>query len=327
MLSRQDTPVPANQPVTRPEVPRLGRGSQRPVADTTWFNCHQKGHISPNCPMKKTKVKKVRVHEDKIEILKKNEVFGAVGPHRMPITLDTGVEISVVPEEAVEPQQFNGKNRTLRSFNNTESEGKVCMITFTVGEHVLQKEAVTQPGASLGWSACLSFDLADPVEREALTMQIEQRAKMSHKETLYVPPEVREGVLISGVLIKEAQVVKTIKQKTDNNEQVPVPAAKAEAPTGETDEGLREQEENMENNTDSEKIVESKDEEVSVVEEVKKDEGQSEEILVKEEGEGSPLKGEANKEGEVELHAEKIREGMTTHEMRDETRTDPSLAS
>ena len=114
-LPRQEVPVPAQQPATRPEVPKPGRSFQRPLADTTCFNCQQRGHISPNCPMKKAKVKKVRVDEGKIEMLKHNKVFGAIGPHRMPITLETGAEVSVVPEEAVDHNQFSGKERTLRS--------------------------------------------------------------------------------------------------------------------------------------------------------------------------------------------------------------------
>ena len=76
-LPRQDTSVPAHQPQTTSDLPKPTRGSSRPLAETTCFNCHQKGHISPNCPTKRMKMKKVRVDQGKIEILKENEVFGA----------------------------------------------------------------------------------------------------------------------------------------------------------------------------------------------------------------------------------------------------------
>ena len=317
-LPRQDTSVPAHQPQTTSDLPKPTRGSSRPLAETTCFNCHQKGHISPNCPTKRMKVKKVRVDQGKIEILKENEVFGAVGPHRMPITLDTGAEITVVPEEAVQPQQFSGKSRTLRSFNNTESEGKVCMVHVKVGEHILFKEAVTQPGASLGWSACLSFNLADPVERDALTKQITERAAMSHKETLYVPPEVREGILVSGVLVKEAQVVKGVKWKPPKTEQVPLLAAAAEAPEGEIITQVEVQEDHTEDEI-------SNDEENSQEEVAEKDEGTRELNLEMAEVSAESLDGSAEEEGCKGIDAVSIREGMPRVEMAAESQSDPSL--
>ena len=148
------------------------RHTQRPLSETTCFTCHQKGHISPNCPKKPSKIKRVKVAEDKIERLKQNEVFVAVGPHRMPVTLYTGAEVTVVPEESMEPHQLSGETRTLRSFNNGESVGNVCTVDISVGDNVFKKQAVTQPGESLGWSVCLSIDLTDPAERGFLTNQI-----------------------------------------------------------------------------------------------------------------------------------------------------------
>ena len=316
-LPRQDISATVQQPLNTPEMPKPTRGTSRPLSETTCFNCHQKGRISPNCPTKRTMVK-VRVEEGKIEMLKENEVFGAVGPHRMPITLDTGAEITVVPEEAVQPQQFSGKSRTLRSFNNTESVGKVCVIHVKVGDYILQKEAVTQPGASLGWSACLSFNLADPVERDALTKQIAERAGMSHKETLYVPPEVREGMLVSGVLVKEAQVVKTVKWKSPNKEQMPLPAATAEASEGEIVTQLEDQGDRKEDEKDS-------DEETSQDEVAGKDEGTRELNLEMAEVLGESLVGSAEIEGCKGIDAVSIREGMPRVEMAAESQSDPSL--
>ena len=124
--------------------------------------------------------------------------------------MDTGAEITDIPQEAVQPHQFSGESRVLKSFNNAESSGKVCTVDVTIGNTILQKEAVTQPGASLGWSACLSLNLADPEERDILTQQIANRAGMTQQETRYLPPEVREGVLVSGIPINEAKVVRKL---------------------------------------------------------------------------------------------------------------------
>ena len=320
---RQETPAPTQLPAARPEGSKPTRGFQRPLADTTCFHCHQKGHISPNCPVKKT-VKKVRIMEDRIANLKSNEVFGSIGPHRMPITLDTGAEVSVVLEEAVEPHQFTGKERTIKSFNNTESIGKVCVIQITVGDQVLTKEAVTQPGISLDWSACLSFDLKDAEERDVLTRQIEQRAGLSQIDTLYVPPEVREGILVSGVLVKEAKIVKTVRSKIVNKVQVPVPAATAEAPESERVQQLEvqsEQEERDDGSINAElgtKDDEGERDEVAVT----TVEGKSDGALVMEEVEDGSSGGSADR---VEFPVVSIREGMPRREMAMETATDTSL--
>ena len=67
---------------------------------------------------------------------------------------------------------------------------------------------MTQPGATLGWSACLSLDMADETEGQFLLQQMRRRATLSDKDILYLPPELRDGNLVSGVLASEAVVVK-----------------------------------------------------------------------------------------------------------------------
>ena len=187
-------------------------GSERPtqrrdLSEVTCYNCRQRGHIAPNCPKRNNKVKRVKVSEDQIVSLRRNEIFGSVGPHRMPVTCDTGAEVTVVPEECVEPCQKTGETCVLRSFNDTKTTGDCCTVTITVGESSFTKKAVTQPGADLGWSVCLSLDMADPRESQFLLREMTRRAAMTTEETLYVPPEVRDGFLVSGILVQEAQVV------------------------------------------------------------------------------------------------------------------------
>ena len=329
---RQETPGTTQQPIARPEGPKPTRGVTRPGMDLTCFNCHQKGHISPNCPAKK-KVKKVRVLEDRIVSLNTNEIFGEVGPHRMPITLDTGAEVTVVPAEAVEPHQFSGETKTLRAFNNGESTGKVCTVDISFRGQVFRKQAVTQPGESLGWSVCLSLDLTDPAGREFLSEQIARRAEMSEREALYVPPEMRGGTLVSGVLVSEAKVVKKIQPKLheDSNNTVPLQSVTTEA--------LQEEDKGVANETNSMSeepvqptvvkaqgdMVESGDEEDDGAVVVNKvDEG--DEVLEKAEESGEALEGRAKTEGTLNLDVEKIREGMQCKQLADETSKDQSLA-
>ena len=48
---------------------------------------------------------------------------------------------------------------------------------------------------------------------------------MEKRDLLYIPPEVRDGYLVSGIPVEEAHVVKSVKGSKLNNTQVPVPAA------------------------------------------------------------------------------------------------------
>ena len=166
-MQRPEVPPQTQQYGVKRE-PASSNQQTRPLAEVTCFTCRQKGHISPNCPKRANKVKRVKVREDRIVSLRKNEIFGAVGPHRMPVTCDTGAEITVVPEECVEPHQKTGETCELRSFNDGKTMGDCCTVTISVGDATFTKKAVTQPGASLGWSVCLSLDMADPEEGQFL---------------------------------------------------------------------------------------------------------------------------------------------------------------
>ena len=136
------------------QVARRELGSEKPVpkrdlSEVTCYTCRQKGHMSPNCPKRANKVKRVKVSEDQIVSLRRNEVFGSVGPHRMPVTCDTGAEITVVPAECVEPHQKTGEKCVLRSFNDAKITGECCTVDITVGDSIFRKKAVTQPGLIL----------------------------------------------------------------------------------------------------------------------------------------------------------------------------------
>ena len=109
---------------------------RRDMSEVTCYNCRQRGHIAPNCPKRDNKVKRVKVCEDQIVSLRRNEIFSAVGPHRMPVTCDTGAEVTVVPEECVEPHQKTGETCVLRSFNDSKTTGECCTPWWYMVHHV-----------------------------------------------------------------------------------------------------------------------------------------------------------------------------------------------
>ena len=72
-------------------------------------------------------MKRVQIPSEKIVPLIENKLFGSVGSHRMPITCDSGADISVVPEECVMAEQFTGTKCQVDSFDKVRSTGN-CAI-------------------------------------------------------------------------------------------------------------------------------------------------------------------------------------------------------
>ena len=255
----------------------------------------------------------MKIPEDKIVSLRRNEVFGSVGPHRMPITCDTGADVTVVPDKCVEPHQRTGEFCELKAFNDSKSTGEWCMVDITVDDITFQKKAVTQLGESLGWLVCLSLDMADPTEGQFLLEKMQQRAAMSWEEILYMPPEVRDGFLVSGILAAEAEAVQVKRNvvvanvekntQTESGRQVPVQSAATEA-----QEKVAEKVE-----------VEDKAEEVGDVLVAEDDN------LVVDEAEGAPSEGSAVPEGEKDLDISSIRQVMSRSDLAEATKSDHSL--
>ena len=150
-----------HMPVGKRKEPVQTVKQERDISEVTCFRCRKKGHISPNCPLKTNRVKRIKIPEDKCVALRKNEVFGAIWGYRLPVTCDTGAEVIVVPAECVLPHQLMGQTCELKAFNETKSVGQWCNIDIVVGQTIFSRKAVTQPGATLGWSACVSLDMAD----------------------------------------------------------------------------------------------------------------------------------------------------------------------
>ena len=173
-----------------------------------------------------------------------------------------------------------------------------------------------------------------PKERTFLVHQMQKRAEMSQDDTLYIPPEVREGFLVSGILVKEAQVVKVKNTNKENSveevpepqsEELPLPAADAEAQPldnivgeiEETDTAGSAAQSVAVTGVESEGVESNEQGEVnSLVEEL---------ILDSVEVDDSQTEGSAVTEGSRELPVEAIREGMPREAMSEETKSDKTL--
>ena len=202
-MIKQETP----EPVT-------GSNIKPARKEITCFSCHQKGHKLPQCPQKQTHIKRIQIPSNKAIPLRDNELFGSVGVHRLPITCDSGADISVIPEECVSPEQLTGETCEIDSFIRKRTSGKVCDIVISVNGKEFKRRAVTQPGVHLAWTACLSLPFANKDDWSFITNQMQNKFLLSEEDNLYLPPEMRDGILVSGLLVSEGTLVESEDNQT-----------------------------------------------------------------------------------------------------------------
>jgi len=125
----------------------------------------------------------------------------------MPITCDSGAQISVVPEECVTPDEFTGEVQEIEDFHTGRVTGRVCQIAFTIAGKEFRKKAVTQPGELLRWTPCMAVLLSPRGEMEFILGLIEEKEAVSREDICYLPPSLRDGMVVSGVMAYDGKVV------------------------------------------------------------------------------------------------------------------------
>jgi len=183
----------------------------RGKAEVVCFKCNQKGHKAPDCPTRPKTNRRVKLPVDKLVYLNPNELFGQVGVHGMPITCDSGAQISVVPEECVEPSEFSGELQVLEDFHTGRVTGRVCHVNFKIGGRTFRKRAVTQPGELLRWTPCMAVPLNPRDEMDFILSQIGEKEAACREDSRYLPPTFQNGMLISGLMAVDGEVVKECK--------------------------------------------------------------------------------------------------------------------
>ena len=218
----QQQPTPYSHPMVKTEVVEPVTNTRVIKKEITCFNCRQKGHKSPQCPLRQTQVKKIKIPSDKVVQLKHNELFGAVGNHRLPITCDSGADLSVVPEECVSPEQLLGETCEIGSFNNNKCVGNLCKVDIHIHGKVFHRRAVTQPGETLNWTAFLNLPFKSREEWLFIADEINHKADLTEEQTLYLPPELKDSALLSGVLVSEGTLVDPEEEPVVVSNELPV---------------------------------------------------------------------------------------------------------
>jgi len=129
---------------------------------------------------------------EKLLYLQQNELFGQVGRHLMPITCDSGAQVSVVPEESVEDEELTGETQILEDFHTGRVKGNV----FTIAGRTFKKRAVTLPGEMLRWTPCMAIPLTPRDEMEFILTQMEVKEAANKEDTRYLSPTLDGDLLI-----------------------------------------------------------------------------------------------------------------------------------
>jgi len=115
----------------------------------------------------------------------------------MPITCDSGAQVSVVPAECVKQEEFTGESQVLGDFHTERVTGKVCHVTFTISGRSFQKRAVTLPGELLRWTPCMAVPLSPKDEMEFVLDQIQVKESACREDTRYLPPTMDGDTVVS----------------------------------------------------------------------------------------------------------------------------------
>ena len=201
------------------EMPKGNAASSKDVKPIVCFLCNEVGHKSPQCPnKKKEKVKKVKIFAHLIETLAKNDVMASVNNHLLPMTLDSGAEISIVPQEFVNPSDFTGESLKFKGVlaKHAWTEARVANVPITIGPESFQERVLAVPGEDLGWTAVLRFDCGDPEQLQRVGKMMEWKRALPEDQTQYVPPTKQEGLVKGAVLVSEWEVVVQEQGLTEN---------------------------------------------------------------------------------------------------------------
>ena len=288
-----------------PRTEATGRYEKKQIV---CFVCHQKGHKSPQCPQKVNKVKRIQIPRNEIVPLKQNELFGSIRGHYLPITCNSGADITVVPEECVKPEQFTGESCTVDTFNKVKAVGKLCNVQVQMEDRIFVRQAVTQPGADLSWTACLSISLSESEEHKFITKMMTRKQSMEEEQLCYLPPRMREGVLQSAVMVSDGTLV-GVKPETPVITLEPPPQSEEEVATVEQAHVLGE---------------------IDAVESVEREESLAEDDVVSSDLAEVAVVGKEGSAGEgkdQELMLRNITSELPRDKLAEATEKDPTLAS
>ena len=151
------------------------------------YRCGEVGHKKPDCPKKNKKSSVVKVGPSRV--FRRNEMLATVGVISMPVTLDTGVEVSVLPEEADCVLKYTEEKVTLTGIfdNLTSRTAPLAEVELTIGGEVINMIAAMVSGDYINWKGALAFITDDSNTLDSLNRLNNVRMKMYKNDRTYSP--------------------------------------------------------------------------------------------------------------------------------------------
>ena len=155
--------------------------------------CHQVGHKSPQCPKRQQgSVKIIQIPVDYVKALRENEIMAQISGILVPVTIDSGAQITVVPEELVKQTEFTGETTTFKDIMEGQHTGRLANIVLQIGGQEYPRKAVAVPGSDISWTVAMSIPLKNKEEINRLLYQLDLASELPEEETHFLPPCMEE---------------------------------------------------------------------------------------------------------------------------------------
>ena len=140
-------------------------------------------------------------------MLIQGEVLATISGQAIQVTIYSGADINIVPEECVQEQEFTGKVAIVHACNRTKSVGKWSNVSITIGDRQFVRKVVSHSGEEISWMGLLSFDLHNKEERAYLFNEIDLKEDLTDEEVHCMPPCMKGGVFKQAVMVSQGTVV------------------------------------------------------------------------------------------------------------------------
>ena len=117
--------------------------------------------------LKSKTVKRVERQHESVQTLRGNELLAKVEGYSIPMTIDSGAEMSVIPKELVDVVKYTGRTEVIKSFavSDEPCEVPVAEVTMEIGGHKVVREVALVDGNTLSWRGSFASKFSDTEDR------------------------------------------------------------------------------------------------------------------------------------------------------------------